>query len=212
MRIGQFIVFGVQYDMSSDAQIFRQVIFIRHAQYRKSPEGLTQLGRKQAKLTAQATKNLNASKLYCSTMPRAKEMANLIAKSTHLKVKARSFFCEGRLPGAIDFRKNFLEKVSRPEKEKVKKQMRAANLRAERAFNFIFKPPRMGQSCELVVAHGNVIRFWVCKALKINSKKWRFLGISHASITTIQIDQHGNFILLGFSDCGHIPFKMRTWN
>jgi serine/threonine-protein phosphatase PGAM5 len=62
-----------------------------------------------------------------------------------------------------------------------------------------------------VVAHGNVIRHWVCRALEIDPEKWLRMDVIQASITTIQVNEKGELMVLGFSDCGHIPRKKRTY-
>jgi serine/threonine-protein phosphatase PGAM5 len=194
-----------------EPKIFRTIVFIRHGQYRKDPEKLTQLGRAQAKLVAKAIKPLKPSKIYCSTMPRAKETAQIIGSKVKLSPTAKTFFCEGLLPGTVGFFQLLTKTSTKSEKQKIRQKMKKARLDADEAFSFLFRPPKSGSNCEVVVAHGNVIRHWVCKALKIDSTKWLSMDVSHTSITTIRIDKNGHFVLLGFSDNGHLPFKMKTY-
>lgn len=197
--------------MDFEPKIFRTIVFIRHGQYQKNPEKLTKLGRHQAKIAAKAIAPLNPSKIYCSTMPRAKETAHIISSHIKLTPRAKSFFCEGLLPGTVSFFNLITKKSSKAEKIKTKRKMKKAKLVADNAFKFLFQPPKTDATCELVVAHGNVIRHWVCKALKIDSEKWLSMDVSHASLTTIRIDKKGHFVILGFSDSGHLPHNKRTY-
>lgn len=198
-------------EMDFEPKIYRTIIFIRHGQYQKNPEKLTQLGRRQAKITAKAITPLKPSKIYCSTMPRAKETAQIIGSHINLTPIEKGFFCEGLLPGTIIFFNLITQKSPKAEKLKIKREMKKAKLDADNAFKFLFQLPKSGATSEIVVAHGNVIRHWVCKALKIDSEKWLSMDVSHASLTTIRIDKKGHFVLLGFSDSGHLPHEKRTY-
>jgi serine/threonine-protein phosphatase PGAM5 len=197
--------------MDFEPKVYRTIVFVRHGQYQKGPERLTALGRRQAGLVAKAIKPLKPAKLFCSTMPRAKETAKIIGAQAKLKSNAKGFFREGLLPGTIGFYEKLTKKSSRSEKLETKRKMKVAKVNADAAFKFLFRPPKTGQTCEIVVAHGNVIRHWVCKALKIDQAKWLSMDVSHTSLTTIRVDKNGKFVLLGFSDNGHLPHKMRTY-
>lgn len=197
--------------MDFEPKIYRTIVFIRHGQYQKNPEKLTRLGRYQAKTTAKIIAQLKPSKIYCSTMPRAKETAQIIGSQVKRNPQAKEFFCEGLLPGTVGFMNLVTKKKSNAERLEIKRKMKKAELDADFAFKFLFQKPKTNATCEVVVAHGNVIRHWVCKALKINSKKWLSMDVSHASLTTIRIDKKGHMVLLGFSDCGHLPVKKRSY-
>ena len=197
--------------MEFEPTVFRTIVFVRHGQYLNEPERLTTLGRKQAALVAKALKPLDISKIHCSTMPRAVETANIICQQVGLRFKPKDVFREGFLPGTVGYNKMKLKKASPAEKAELRLKMRLAKKNADEAFKFLFKTPQRGQSTEVVVAHGNVIRHWVCKALKISEEKWLAMDVSHTSITTIRVSKSGKFMLLGFSDNGHLPHKMRTY-
>ncbi|WP_374027272.1 histidine phosphatase family protein [Bdellovibrio bacteriovorus] len=197
--------------MEFEPKVFRTVVFVRHGQYSSNPEELTALGRKQAKQTAKALRGLKPSKLHCSTMPRAIETAAIIGQELGLKARANDIFREGLLPGTIAFN-NFVTTGKTP--AQVKEHFAKAKLaqkQADSAFSELFKAPVRGQNVEVVVAHGNVIRYWVCKALDIPEEKWLKMDVSHTSLTTIRVSKNGNIILLGFSDTGHLPLKLRTY-
>ncbi|MFV8249474.1 histidine phosphatase family protein [Bdellovibrio bacteriovorus] len=197
--------------MEFEPKVFRTVVFVRHGQYSSNPEELTALGRKQAKQTAKALRGLKPSKLHCSTMPRAIETAAIIGQELGLKARANDVFREGLLPGTVAFN-NFVTTGKTPAQVKDHfAKTKLARKQADSAFNELFKAPVRGQNVEVVVAHGNVIRYWVCKALDIPEEKWLKMDVSHTSLTTIRVSKNGNIILLGFSDTGHLPLKLRTY-
>ncbi len=194
------------------SKIYRTVIFVRHGQTQYGPEKLTPVGCRQAELAAEGIRPLKPSKLYSSTMPRARETAGIIGAKIKLKFLSKRFFCEGFLPGTQGFFEKINKECSPTEMLKIRKKAKTAELHRDKAFDFIFKIPTEGQSCEVVIAHGNVIRHWVCKSLKIDpAKNWKALDVMNASLTAIRIDDKGKLVLLRFSDVGHLPYKMRTY-
>ncbi len=197
--------------MEFEPKVFRTLIFVRHGQYSSKPEKLTSLGRKQAQLTAKAIALLKPTKLYCSTMPRAIETATIFGQHVDLKFKKNDMFREGLLPGTIEFNKLKTKRMTAIEKRKSLGKMKSARKNADLAFKTLFKIPQKSQSTEIVVAHGNVIRHWVCRALDIPREKWLKMDISHASLTTVRISKKGDIVLLGLADTGHLPLKMRTY-
>ncbi len=197
--------------MEFEPKIFRTIIFVRHGQYSRNPETLTRLGKKQAQLTAKALVALKPSKLHCSTMPRATETADILAQHLDLKFEGNEIFCEGLLPGTPAFHKSITKGKSAAERNALLADAKATKKNADRAFKSLFKPPQRGRNIEVVVAHGNVIRHWVCKALNISEEKWLKMDVSHASLTTIRVSSKGYVMLLGFADTGHLPINMRTY-
>jgi serine/threonine-protein phosphatase PGAM5 len=191
----------------------RTVILVRHGQYSRNPEKLTPLGRKQAHFAARALKDVEASELVSSTMPRAIETAKIIGKHLKLSSSKKSMFREAALPIlSRDFEHVYgTKKPSRKGRRKLKQLELKNARRADLAFRTLFKKPvNDDKKTIILVAHGNVIRYWMCRALKIDVKKWLLMGIYQCSITTIRIDSKGKYKILGFSDSGHIPLKFRT--
>lgn len=186
-----------------DPKIYKTIVFVRHGQYTSEPtEKLTEKGRAQAKLAAKVIKEINPDKLFASTMPRAIETATYIESECGMKAVQKDFLREGILPG--------LESVTKLTKAH-HVVMKANKLKADKAYEFLFKAPKKSKSSVVVVAHGNVIRYWVCKALGIDPKKWVKMDLEQCSITTIRVDNKGYTTLLGFADMGHIPRGQRTY-
>ncbi|MEO6874032.1 MAG: histidine phosphatase family protein [Opitutaceae bacterium] len=64
---------------------------------------------------------------------------------------------------------------------------------------------------QVLVCHGNVIRWFVCRALGVNTQQWARMEIANCSITVIQIHPDGDIRLLMFNDISHVPTEKQTW-
>jgi broad specificity phosphatase PhoE len=63
---------------------------------------------------------------------------------------------------------------------------------------------------ELLVCHGNLIRYLVCVAMGVAITRWTRLGINHASLTRIVVREDGRAGVIGFNDIGHLPEHLVT--
>ncbi len=63
---------------------------------------------------------------------------------------------------------------------------------------------------ELVVAHGNVIRWLVTRVLGVDPESWLVMSIGHASLTVLRIEPTGEARLLALGDVGHLPPNLQT--
>ena len=59
--------------------------------------------------------------------------------------------------------------------------------------------------CEIIVCHGNVIRYCALRALQLPPEAWLRLMVPNASITTVTITADGDALLSGLGDAGHLP-------
>jgi serine/threonine-protein phosphatase PGAM5 len=178
----------------------RKLILVRHGQYENDPERLTKVGRKQATFTATRLASEQKARVFSSDMPRAVETAKIIAGKLEARVTQKEFLREGVLPASKAEEK--LWKWNSVERQAALRENRK---RADSAFRFFAKRPVKKQETCVVVAHGNVIRFWVCKALGIDERTWTRMQIKQGSITTLEMDSKGNWALLGFSEASHMP-------
>jgi serine/threonine-protein phosphatase PGAM5 len=62
------------------------------------------------------------------------------------------------------------------------------------------------------ICHGNVIRYFVMRALQLPENAWLRTGIYNASITILEIQPNGKVSLLCMSDAGHMPVQAITSN
>ncbi len=67
-----------------------------------------------------------------------------------------------------------------------------------------------GDRRELVVAHGNVIRWLATRALAVDPAAWLGMSIGHASLTVLAIDGQGQVRVLAVGDVGHLSPGMQT--
>ncbi len=176
----------------------RRLLLVRHGQYDERDEGtkdLTAIGKKQAKLIAQALKGDRVDAVHSSTMLRARTTAALVAEPRKLLVASTPVLCEC-IPTEVGFY------VSPAIIREGKKQ-------ADGAFAKFFKRSRVNRT-ELLVCHGNIIRYFVARAMGMKPTAWRCMAIYHASITDIRIHSDGRAILFSYNDVAHLPESLRT--
>lgn len=88
--------------------------------------------------------------------------------------------------------------------------MAACAARLDRVFATYFRPATGHAQTDLLVCHGNVIRYLVTRALGVDTKAWLEMSVGNASITRIRIEADGRFKVLSVGDVGHIPPNLRT--
>jgi len=190
----------------------RSIYLIRHGDYNQADEQdeftgneLNALGIAQAKLLAARLKAMSVefSSLTSSTMTRARQTALVINEDfPELKLKQDSLICECTPPS---WRKDIMAGVDTTYTE-------LCIAKIEQAFNKNFIPsPDENDRHDLIVCHGNVIRYLVTKVLNINTLSWLQMSITNCSLTIIRIKPDGSMKLDTFSDYGHIPENMRTF-
>jgi predicted AlkP superfamily pyrophosphatase or phosphodiesterase len=89
-------------------------------------------------------------------------------------------------------------------------ELAACSAQLERLAARRLVPAPAGDRHELVVAHGNVIRWLVTRALAVDSEAWLGMSIGHASITVLSIDGKGIVRVLAVGDVGHLSPGMQT--
>ena len=188
----------------------KTIILVRHGQYagssEKGEDRLTPLGRKQAAYAAKRLKEYKIDRIIHSSMPRAVETATIVKKNLkHRKVMQSCELLRECVPG---FPKHLRKKAGFTNLKKLKTDER----QVEKAFAKYFKASRK-DSVDVLVCHGNVIRFLVCKVLGIDTLTWRTLDIKQCGISIVQIRSKGNNrqVLLSHNEVGHIPAGQRTF-
>ncbi|HMI31905.1 MAG TPA: histidine phosphatase family protein [Candidatus Limnocylindrales bacterium] len=178
----------------------RTLVLIRHGQY--SSVGLTRVGRMQAAHAARRLRSVPATAIHCSTMRRAVQTAHIIAKGhPDLPLRRASLLreCFPGLPPAL--RKEFA--ISTETTRRGKDQ-------ADRAYRRYFRRSVGRDICDVLVCHGNLIRYLVCRALVLGKYAWCTLGTAHCGITVIRIMANGVLVLDSYNDTGHLPRRLRT--
>jgi len=190
----------------------RIIYLIRHGEYDINDERdafvgreLTPLGIAQARLLSTRLKSMSVkfSSLISSTMTRARQTAMVINQEfPELELKQDSIVCECTPP---TWRKDIMAGVDTTEKE-----LCVANI--EQAFKKYFIPSQdKYDRHDLIVCHGNVIRYLVTKVLNVDTMSWLQMSITNCSLTIVRIKPDGTMKLDTFSDYGHIPANMRSF-
>ena len=197
----------------------RAVYLIRHGQHRqleydkasgltveqanKLDGGLTPIGVEQAQLTAQRLSSLPITAIHCSTLSRAAETAMIISqKLPDIPVhRSRGLWeCIPCVPAALaqDLARIFTGDLSPGQKQ------------AARAFDRYFKRARGDDKHEILVCHGNLIRYLACRVLQALPESWVNMGSNNCGVSQVLIKPDGRMRLMSYNDVGHLPDRLRT--
>ena len=209
--IGVGLPLPARADSPAGSQGTRTLILVRHGLYENADprdddtgKGLTEDGRKQARLTGA---RLSAwpqriGALYASTMTRARETAAILAEA--LPGHAPRLTRDLRECTPPTDRADIMAGLGPGEAD-------TCRSRLEDAFARYFRPAAGGDSTEVLVCHGNVIRYFVCRVLGLDPVRWLAMTIANCSLTVVQVRPDGTMRLLSFSDAGHLPAALQTY-
>ena len=182
----------------------RWVILIRHGDYDRDAaaddrtgNGLNALGHEQSQWAGKrlAALPVPVGRLVCSDYTRARETAAEIGALLGRTAEVDSLLHECTPQAArADYMKNHA-----PE------EIAACDAALQAAWAKYCTPPAAQDTRDVLVCHGNVIRWFVCRALGADTTRWSSLDIGNGSMTVIQLRADGSTRLAGFSDVGHIP-------
>ena len=193
----------------------KTIFIVRHGAYDEADpreenvgRGLTEAGRRQASLTGRRLAALppehRVDAVYASTMTRARETAELIcAELPGLKPALDSSLCECG-PPATDTTYSYHETPA--EHERCRQTL-------DGVFARYFRPSAGRDSTVVLVCHGNVMRYLVCRALDVDpAATWWRMTVINCEVTEIQVRPDGKLRLLSFGDVGHLPPDLQTFN
>jgi serine/threonine-protein phosphatase PGAM5 len=214
----------------------RFIYLVRHAHTdRAAPShdqlgnSLTDLGREQAELTARRLSALPIGIIHHSPLRRAEETAQIIAAAfpdVPLRPARLLQECIPYLPAA------FIEWREANGADAAQEQMLPPELRqwlgvwpagaerklieehmhqAQRAFTKYFVPTHRSERHEVIVCHGNILRYFVCRALSVPPEAWIHADVHNCGISEIVIESSGRTMLISHNDTGHLPYSMRTF-
>jgi serine/threonine-protein phosphatase PGAM5 len=216
----------------------RTIYLVRHGQLDRdaAPEGssgpgLTALGREQAELVATRLSRLPINVIRHSTLRRARQTAEIIgARLPDVTLRASSILCE-----CIPYVPSYLEwwyaegaPGGEPSEEARADPALGVWLslwppgtkwdvimkeigQAEKAFDHFFKRTRGSSRHEVIVCHGNIIRYFVCRALQAPPEAWINTDINNCGLCEILVKADGRVMLLSHNDTGHLPPEMKTF-
>lgn len=189
----------------------RTLYLIRHAQHdRANPDddalegGLTPAGQMQADWTARRIQGLPAQAIYSSDLRRTQQTAAVLARcfpELRVRIDADLRECVPIIPPLQADHFTDLEPGE---------VTRSLN-RAERAFARYFRRVEGRDVQEILVTHGNLLRYFVCRALGLPAERWTSLEIYNCGITEITIESNGRTQLVSHNDAGHLPYYLKTF-
>lgn len=188
-----------------------KIILLRHGQYlpesEKQVERLTTLGRKQARLAGKRLSEYEIHHIIHSSMPRAIETTRLVLEKINF---TRPVYASDLLRECIPgFSKEVQKRTGVSDHKRFKKDKAQLDL----AFLNFFLNKKYKNKTLLLVCHGNVIRYLVCKALGIDTNKWTNMDIQQCGITIIEFNKKKNILeLISHNDVGHIKISDRTFS
>lgn len=187
-----------------------EIVLVRHGHYVADPAadeklgpGLSPIGIAQARLAGARLHALPSrfDALYVSPMQRARDTAATIGAD---------------LPGQAFSVLADLEECTPPTrraevmaKEKPE-SLAACKAQLDRIFETRFRPAAGSPRTELMVCHGNVIRYLVTRALGVDTAAWLEMSVGHASLTRIRVEADGRFKVIAVGDVGHLPPNLLT--
>lgn len=186
----------------------RTLYLVRHGAYHDTAttdpaRTLTPLGVAQARLAAARLRGESGSytSITSSTLTRARETAQVIHTSL-----ANVPLGENPLLSECTPRTSEQRVVAGTTDE----AMAACEKQLDEAFQQYFTPAMGAEKTDILVAHGNMIRYLVLKALGVPTREWLGMTVANASLTVIQVRPNGTFRVTSVGDVGHIPPELRS--
>jgi broad specificity phosphatase PhoE len=196
MRVVSFALFLAA--TSAHAAGVHYVYVVRHGAYDRDPSarddrahnGLNAVGHEQARLVGVRLASLpvHVDHLVSSEFLRAKETADDIGKVLHMTAVRDATLneCHPGSDAACD----------------------AARV-TEWTKYFAATPDK--DTVDVIVTHGNVIRWTLLRALNADTKAWPSLDLANGSISVFAVEASGEVHVVTYDDVGHLPVELQTW-
>ncbi len=191
-------------------EIYSKTIYlVRHAQYERIESSmgrtdvLTDLGFRQSQFLAQYLSRFPITRIYHSTFDRAQLSAQILQKLlSDVELIPDQSLVE-RTPG---FPKGFISKYGLGQFRSLLRH----RIDAEKSYRKHFRYFESEDQHHVIVSHGNLIRFFICKVLKIPSRYWQTLEMKQCALTVIVLRSDGTCRLLTHNELGHLPIDIQT--
>jgi serine/threonine-protein phosphatase PGAM5 len=194
--------------LAQDAQPIRTVYLVRHGAYLPDPKanpqsgpGLSTLGIAQARLVGTRFRSMpiGFDSLTSSTMTRAQQTAAIVHEQiADVPANSSSLLSECTPPARIQLRDS-------------PASLSACKQRLDAAFAKFFTPAAGADRNDILVCHGNVIRYLTTKALGVDAGSWVGMSVAHTSVTIVQVLGNGVFRVIAVGDSGHLPATLQSW-
>lgn len=189
----------------------RYIVLVRHGQYvHDSERHLTELGKEQAEVTGKRLADLGIKfdKIWYSDVTRATETSRIIEKHLPEAPTEMSQLLRESAPCPPD--------PPHPTWKPSDADFFTEGARVEAGFREFFHradPDQFSDTHELLVCHGNVIRYCTLRALQLTPEAWLRLSHANCGITTLRISGYdGSVSLYGFGDTHILTKDQITFN
>ncbi|MFZ4814168.1 MAG: histidine phosphatase family protein [Phototrophicaceae bacterium] len=191
----------------------RHITLIRHGDYDKSATDigggdLTPTGIEQAERVAQAlVEQYPVTAIYSSTLRRAISTAHIIAIAQH-KV---GFSQDENLCEAVFHIPPKDEAYFAQFKDLGSEAITAQRIRVAHAYQtYVVAASTQTDEHDVLVAHGNIIRYFVVRAMNAPIDLWTQMDIYNGGITRLLVREDGQVKLVTHNEIGHLP--RRLWS
>ncbi len=188
----------------------RYVYLVRHGDYDRDDKaddrianGLNPLGHEQARLLGARLAGLpiKIHTLVSSNYTRARDTAAELSSILGLPTIEDSLLHECTpMSDRADFMRNHTPS-----------EIDACEANLQAAWTRYVQPSPDADTHDVLVCHGNVIRWFVSRALGVDTKRWGAMDIGNGSLTVLAVRADGSTRLVLFSDVGHLPVAKQTW-
>lgn len=197
-------------DSPRPARGIHYLYLIRHGIYDRDSladdrtgNGLNAMGREQATLVGArlAALPVKFHALVCSDFARARQTAEVMELSLGMVPTVDSLLHECTpTSDRADYMRNHADA-----------EIALCDSNLASAWGRYMRPTPEADTHDVLVCHGNVIRWLVSRALGPDTRRWWQMEIGNASLTMIAVRPDGTTRLVMFSDAGHIPLDKQTW-
>ena len=166
----------------------------------KTANALNTQGREQAEFVAARLASLPArfDTIVSSEFTRARETGDIIAARLGRKCQRDALLNE-TVPVGVGLNVATLPPIA------------GAEAQLDAAWARYSKPTTGVAQNELLVCHGNVIRWFVSRALGLDPSRYTRMVLANASLTIITIQADGTTQLALLNDVSHVPLAKQTW-
>jgi broad specificity phosphatase PhoE len=211
----------------------RYIYLVRHGQREpglgndERGPSLTVLGWKQAHQTAHRLASLEVDVIHTSSLRRTMETAQILAveQAGEIPIRPSNMLWEC-VPAMPDFALQWFRahpgagsarmpegmqpwRAVWSEMDDVE-QLQGDFEHACQAWDKYFIPAKGKDRRDIIVAHGNLIRYFVMRALQCPPENWINMDIYNCSICQINIEANGRPILVSHNDVGHLHADQLT--
>ena len=212
----------------------RHIYIVRHGQRLSGTAkdqlglGITETGKIQADFTGERFKKFPINIIHYSTLRRASETAKIISQSLpNVRMRGSKLLweCIPYLPS--DFITWYKANKGRIPSDSITTPIQMAPwlglwspdtpwgiiedgfAQAKQAWGHFFRPSRE-EKHEILVCHGNILRYFMVRALKAPLESWINTDINNCGISEFSVHPDGEVILVSHNDTGHMPVPIRT--